>query len=197
MSNPDPAWYPNGIGDALYAIVWSMYGWGDAFVYITSRYSDGYPSAWTVLDPAPMTVDVDSGRRMYRSGQNRLNPEQHGADHAQPHRGRARNVSDQGVRGVHQRTSRRCRPRTGDDGERRHAELRAQVEAQAELRAGDCASGSVDGEGRWAKGCSCRPAARHRVRAVGVLTRRHDAPGQPRPSTPRSWQVPTASRRRW
>src|SRR6188768_2369679 len=49
VSNPDPSWYPNGIADCMYAIVWSMYGWGDAFVYITSRYSDGYPSAFTVL----------------------------------------------------------------------------------------------------------------------------------------------------
>lgn len=74
VANPDPVWYPNGIQDAMYAIVWSMYGWGDAFVYITDRYADGYPSAWTVLDPAPMSVDVDNGRRTYRSGQTRLNP---------------------------------------------------------------------------------------------------------------------------
>ena len=74
VANPDPAWYPNGIADAMYAIVWSMYGWGDAFVYVTSRYTDGYPSAWTVLNPEPMTVDVENGRRTYRSGQNRLNP---------------------------------------------------------------------------------------------------------------------------
>lgn len=75
VANPDPAWYPNGIGDAMYAIVWSMYGWGDAFVYITARYSDGYPSAWTVLDPAPMTVFTEGGRRRYRSGQVLLNTE--------------------------------------------------------------------------------------------------------------------------
>ena len=56
VSNPDPAWYPNGIGDAIFAIVWSMYGWGDAFIYITSRYADGYPSAWTVLNPEPISV---------------------------------------------------------------------------------------------------------------------------------------------
>ena len=74
MANPDPAWYPNGISDAMYAIVWSMYGWGDAFLYITSRYTDGYPSAFTVLDPAPMNVSVVEGRRRYRSGQTNLNP---------------------------------------------------------------------------------------------------------------------------
>lgn len=73
VSNPDPVWYPNGISDAVYAIVASLYGYGDAFVYVTNRYADGYPSAWTVLDPAPMQVDVRNGRRVYRSGQERLN----------------------------------------------------------------------------------------------------------------------------
>ncbi len=74
VANPDPSWYPNGISDCMYAIIWSMYGWGDAFVYITSRYSDGYPSAFTVLDPAPMDVTVRNGRREYRSGSQPLNP---------------------------------------------------------------------------------------------------------------------------
>ena len=65
---------PGGIADAMYAIIWSMYGWGDAFVYITDRYSTGFPSAWTVLNPEPMTVNVTNGRRTYRSGQVELNP---------------------------------------------------------------------------------------------------------------------------
>lgn len=73
VANPDPVWYPNGIGDAVYAMVDSMYRYGDAFVYVTDRYADGFPSAFTVLDPAPMTVDVRNGRRTYRSGQNPLN----------------------------------------------------------------------------------------------------------------------------
>ena len=34
--------------------------WGDAFLYITSRYADGYPSAWTVLEPG---ADERGGRR--------------------------------------------------------------------------------------------------------------------------------------
>jgi HK97 family phage portal protein len=73
VANPDPAWYPNGIADAMYAIVWSMYGWGDAFLYVTDRYADGYPSAWTVLNPEPMDVTVVNGQRRYRSGQTNLN----------------------------------------------------------------------------------------------------------------------------
>lgn len=74
VSNPDPVWFPNGISDAVFAIVWSLYGWGDAFVYVTARYADGYPSAWTVLDPAPMVVESRRGRRTYRSGQVPLGP---------------------------------------------------------------------------------------------------------------------------
>jgi HK97 family phage portal protein len=72
VANPDPVWYSNGISDAVYAMVASLYGYGDAFVYVTERYADGYPSAFTVLDPAPMTVDVVRGQRTYRSGQEPL-----------------------------------------------------------------------------------------------------------------------------
>ena len=73
VSSPDPAWYPNGIGDAVFAAVRSMYGWGDAFLYVTARYANGFPSAWTVLDPAPVSVRNVNGRREYRSGQTLLN----------------------------------------------------------------------------------------------------------------------------
>lgn len=72
VSNPDPVWFPNGVSDAVFAIVWSVLGWGDAFVYVTARYADGYPSSWTVLDPSPMVVDVRNGRRVFRSGQTEL-----------------------------------------------------------------------------------------------------------------------------
>ena len=74
VANPDPVWFPNGIADAVYAIVDSLYGWGDAFVYVTARYTDGYPSAWTVLNPEPMTVEIRNGMRQYESGGRRLNP---------------------------------------------------------------------------------------------------------------------------
>jgi HK97 family phage portal protein len=71
VSNPDPVWFPNGIGDALFAAVWSLYAWGDAFLWTTSRYEDsGYPRNWTVLDPAQVTVEADpSGGRSYRVGE--------------------------------------------------------------------------------------------------------------------------------
>jgi HK97 family phage portal protein len=68
VSNPDPAFFPNGIGDAIFATVDSIYRWGDAFLYVTSRYaSTGFPQLWTVLPAERMTVDLDGrGRRRYR-----------------------------------------------------------------------------------------------------------------------------------
>jgi HK97 family phage portal protein len=75
VANPDPVWFPNGIGDAVFAATWSMYGSGDAFLLITSRYASGLPSAWTVLDPLQVNVQAESGRRVYRYGQKPLNAE--------------------------------------------------------------------------------------------------------------------------
>lgn len=72
VSSPDPAFYPNGISDALFAAVRSLYGWGDAFLYITTRYATGFPATWTVLDPAEMQVELEGGRRTYRSGETLL-----------------------------------------------------------------------------------------------------------------------------
>ena len=72
VANPDPNWFPNGIKDAVFAAIWSLYSWGDAFLYVTARYADGYPSNWTVLDPAAMTVENVKGRRVYRLRQERL-----------------------------------------------------------------------------------------------------------------------------
>jgi HK97 family phage portal protein len=70
VTNPDPVWFPNGAGDAVFAAAWSIYGWGDAFLYVTDRYeATGYPRLWTVLDPAAVTVEDDPrGGRSYRAG---------------------------------------------------------------------------------------------------------------------------------
>jgi HK97 family phage portal protein len=75
VANPDPVWFPNGIGDAVFATTWSMLGHGDAFLYVTDYLATGYPSAWTVLDPLPMNVQVEGGRRTFRSGQVELDPD--------------------------------------------------------------------------------------------------------------------------
>lgn len=74
VANPDPTWYPNGIGDAVYAIVADYYGWGDAFLHVTSRYADGYPSFWTVLAASRMSVELVDGRKQYRYGDALLDP---------------------------------------------------------------------------------------------------------------------------
>lgn len=74
VTDPDPAWYPNGIHDAVFAIVWSIYARGDAFLWVTSRYESGYPRTWTVLDPVSMRVEDAGGVRGYKSNQVPLDP---------------------------------------------------------------------------------------------------------------------------
>jgi HK97 family phage portal protein len=67
VHDPDPAWYPNGIGDAVFAAVWSIYNQGETFLYVTSRYENGYPRTWTVLDAVTMKVTNGGGTRAYES----------------------------------------------------------------------------------------------------------------------------------
>jgi len=67
VSAPDPNVFPNGIGDALHAIVDQIYGWGFSCQHITSRYFDGYPRTWTVLPSSAMDISWnDDGVREYR-----------------------------------------------------------------------------------------------------------------------------------
>ncbi|HEU0194652.1 MAG TPA: phage portal protein, partial [Gaiellales bacterium] len=75
VSDPDPAWYPNGITDAVFAAVWSIYAQGDAFLWVTSRYENGYPRTWTVLDAQTMHVEDVGGGRDYRSNGVWLDPD--------------------------------------------------------------------------------------------------------------------------
>ena len=72
VHDPDPAWYPNGIGDAVFAATWSMYAQGEAFLYVTGRYDSGYPRTWTILDPVTMKVTDAGGVRAYESNKVRL-----------------------------------------------------------------------------------------------------------------------------
>jgi HK97 family phage portal protein len=74
VSDPDPAWYPNGIHDAIFAAIWSIYAQGEAFLYVTSRYADGYPLTWTLLDPVTMKVEDEGGMRWYQSNGHPLDP---------------------------------------------------------------------------------------------------------------------------
>jgi HK97 family phage portal protein len=74
VSNPDPHWYPNGIADAVFAIVEQVYGWGFSCQYVTDRYADGFPRTWTVLDSSAMQIKVKDGARQYKLGEEILDP---------------------------------------------------------------------------------------------------------------------------
>ena len=74
VSSPDPNWYPNGIGDALHAIVNQLYGWGFSCQYVTDFYADGFPRTWTVLPSANVNIRMEDGRRRYKLGEDDLDP---------------------------------------------------------------------------------------------------------------------------
>jgi len=76
VSNPDPVWFGGGVGTAVFAAVSSMYAWGDAFLWATSRYETGYVQAWTVLDPQMVVVEADPrGGRRYKIKEHYLDPD--------------------------------------------------------------------------------------------------------------------------
>jgi hypothetical protein len=72
VSSPDPNWYPNGVGDALHAIVEQVYGWGFSCQYVTDSYADGFPRTWTVLPSASVRISGDGGARSYKLGEKPL-----------------------------------------------------------------------------------------------------------------------------
>lgn len=72
MTNPDPNWYPNGIGDAMFAIVDQIYAFGFTCLYVTDYYVTGYPRTWTVLDSSHVRIEVVNGARQYRYGEQLL-----------------------------------------------------------------------------------------------------------------------------
>jgi HK97 family phage portal protein len=72
VSNPDPFWYPNGIADALFAMVENLYGWGFSCQYVTTTYADGFPRTWTVLSSAAVTIKREDGQRVYKLGETPL-----------------------------------------------------------------------------------------------------------------------------
>ncbi len=74
VSSPDPNWYPNGIGDALHAIVAQLYGWGFSCQYITDFYADGFARTWTVLDSSGVEIRMVDGAREWKLGEEILDP---------------------------------------------------------------------------------------------------------------------------
>lgn len=75
LTSPDPTWYPNGVGDAVFSIVDQIYRYGFACLYITDRYADGWARTWTVLSSCDVTVDLVDGARGYKIGADRIDPE--------------------------------------------------------------------------------------------------------------------------
>ncbi len=73
-ANPDPSWYPNGISDAIFSIVAQIYGWGFACLYVTDWYATGYPRTWTVLPSDVLSIRVEDGVRIYKIGEEPLDP---------------------------------------------------------------------------------------------------------------------------
>lgn len=75
VSNPDPSLFPNGISDAIFAIVHQLYAYGFSCQYITEYYADGFPRNWTVLPSSQMDIRFgESGRREYRPGGSMSDP---------------------------------------------------------------------------------------------------------------------------
>jgi hypothetical protein len=69
VSSPDPNVFPNGIGDALHAIVAQLYGWGFSCQYVTDFYATGFPRTWTVLPSAAVQIKWEDGQRVYKVGE--------------------------------------------------------------------------------------------------------------------------------
>jgi len=69
IASPDPTLFPNGVADALHAIVALVYGYGFALLYVTDYYASGFPRTWTVLDSGKVTVELENGRRVYKAGE--------------------------------------------------------------------------------------------------------------------------------
>ena len=75
VSSPDPNQFPNGIGDALYAINDQIDGWGWSLLYVIDAYSSGYPRRWTVIPSSACEPKFnDEGRKVFKLGDVELNP---------------------------------------------------------------------------------------------------------------------------
>ncbi len=75
MSNPDPLYYPNGISELVRALVRDYYAWGWCLLYITSRYSDGYPRTFTRIPASRCEPMWDNdGYRRYSLAGDELDP---------------------------------------------------------------------------------------------------------------------------
>jgi hypothetical protein len=69
VSHPSPSQFPNGIGDAMYALTDQLYGYGYAILYVTGRYETGYPRTWDLIPSASCVPYFgEDGRKVYKIG---------------------------------------------------------------------------------------------------------------------------------
>ena len=66
VCNPDPLYFPNGISDAIFALVADLYGWGYGLALITQRYANGFPRNWTVIPARVCEPLWKDGVRSYK-----------------------------------------------------------------------------------------------------------------------------------
>ena len=109
-SSPDPNLYPNGVGDALHAIVAQIYGWGFACLYITDFYADGYARRWTVLDSSALSIKFEDGRAPVQVRRGDPEPAADRADRPQPRRRRPRHLGHSRLRAGRLGAARRRQP---------------------------------------------------------------------------------------
>jgi HK97 family phage portal protein len=64
LTNPEPMTYASWQAFAK-ELVWSFVGVGEAFLYATDRFADGYPSRFMLLSPSFVEVERAGGRIVY------------------------------------------------------------------------------------------------------------------------------------
>lgn len=67
VSNPQPQVYSHW-GEFMRQVWWSFQAIGEAFIVCTSRYNDGFPRTFMMMDPAYVSVDLVEGVRRYSIG---------------------------------------------------------------------------------------------------------------------------------
>lgn len=67
VANPQPEVYSHW-GEFIRQVWWSYQAIGEAFIVATSRYADGYPRTFMMMDPAYVNVDMVDGVRRYAIG---------------------------------------------------------------------------------------------------------------------------------
>jgi hypothetical protein len=73
-SNPDPEWFPNGIGDAIHAIVDQMYGWGFVAAVRDRLLRRRVPAHVDGARLVAFDVDAWMASRVYRDRRRRARP---------------------------------------------------------------------------------------------------------------------------